>query len=145
MDTTSITVTIVNNDEQLMDAYEVRKEVFVYEQQVPMELEIDEFEAEATHFVLYKDQKPVGAGRLRFVDGYGKVERICVVKSERGTGAGKALMDKIEAFTKEKGINKLKLHAQTHAISFYSNLEYEIVSDEYVEAGIPHRTMTKSL
>jgi predicted GNAT family N-acyltransferase len=138
-------VKIVSNEEQLKDAYLVRKIVFVEEQQVPVEEEIDQYESDAVHFVLYQDSQPTGAGRFRLVDGYGKVERICVLKERRTGGSGKAIMNKIEEYAKQKGINKLKLNAQTHAIPFYSKLNYEVVSEEFLDAGIPHRTMVKKL
>lgn len=70
----------VETKEELQDAYHVRMEVFVDEQNVPPEEEIDEFEKIATHFVMYDQDKPIAASRLRFVDEYGKLERICVVK-----------------------------------------------------------------
>ena len=145
MNKESIVVKIVSNDEQLKDAYAIRKKVFVDEQQVPAEEEIDHLESEATHFVLYQSREPIGAGRLRFVDEYGKVERICVLQDSRTSGAGKAIMDKIESHAKENGVNLLKLNAQTHALPFYSKLGYEIVSDEFFEAGIAHKTMLKHL
>lgn len=138
-------VKIINNPKQLEDAYSVRKFVFVDEQNVPVEEEIDEYEDEATHFVLYQDDAPIGAGRFRDVDGYGKVERICVLKEARKLGAGKAIMEKIEDYAHEKGFHKLKLNAQTHAIPFYTGLGYEVVSDEFLDAGIPHKTMMKSI
>lgn len=136
-------VTIVENERQLEDAFSVRKTVFVEEQQVPIEEEIDQFEEEATHFVLYRDGAAIGAGRFRVVDGYGKVERICVLKEARGSGAGKELMNQIEKFAVDKGLDKLKLNAQTHAIPFYAGLGYEVVSEEFLDAGIPHKTMVK--
>jgi predicted GNAT family N-acyltransferase len=79
------------------------------------------------------------------VDGYGKVERICVLQEARKTGAGKAIMNAIEKYAREKDIHKLKLNAQTHAIPFYAGLGYEIVSEEFMDAGIPHKTMVKEL
>jgi len=140
-----IEVIIVSNDQQLKDAYKVRKKVFVDEQHVPEEEEIDHLESKATHFVLYQEGNPIGAGRLRIVDGYGKVERICVLKESRASGAGKAMMDTIEAYANEQGINLLKLNAQTHALPFYSKLGYEIVSEEFLDAGIPHKSMIKNI
>ena len=79
------------------------------------------------------------------MDGYGKVERICVLKEARKTGSGKALMEGIEAYALRKGIHKLKLNAQTHAIPFYAGLGYEVVSEEFLDAGIPHKTMIKNI
>ena len=137
---------IVQNQQQLEEAFLIRKKVFVEEQNVPLEEEIDQYEEEATHFLLYTNQdQPIGAGRFRVIDEIGKVERICVLTEQRGIGAGKHIMEGIEAYAHEAGINKLKLNAQTHAISFYEKLGYEIVSEEFLDAGIPHRTMVKQL
>lgn len=139
-------VKIVNNEQELADAFEVRKTVFIHEQYVPEEEEIDQFESDSVHFVLYDDNgKAAGAGRFRVLDGIGKVERICVLKENRKTGAGVAVMNKIEEYAKSQGISTLKLNAQTHAIPFYSKLGYETVSEEFLDAGIPHKTMKKSI
>ncbi|WP_223700634.1 GNAT family N-acetyltransferase [Sutcliffiella deserti] len=139
-------VKLVENEQALQDAYSVRKTVFVEEQLVPLEEEIDEFEKEAAHFVLYDQNQAVGAGRFRVLQGIGKVERICVLPSHRvAKGAGRLIMNAIENFAKEKGISTLKLNAQTHAEGFYSKLGYETVSGLFMDAGIPHVTMTKKL
>lgn len=138
-------VKIVENEQELQDSYFVRKTVFVEEQNVSVEEEIDEHEESATHFVLYNSATPIGAGRFRMLDGIGKVERICVLKDYRGTGAGKVVMNGIEQFACNQGIESLKLNAQTHAIPFYSKLGYEVVSEEFLDAGIPHKTMKKTL
>jgi predicted GNAT family N-acyltransferase len=140
-----VTVKIVENQKELEDAYSVRKTVFVEEQAVPLEEEIDAYEEEAKHFIMYQDGSPVGAGRFRLVDGFGKVERICVMKEARNTGAGKAIMNAIEDFALKNDIHKLKLNAQTHAIPFYAGLGYEVVSEEFMDAGIPHKTMVKKI
>jgi predicted GNAT family N-acyltransferase len=136
---------VVENQKELEDAFSIRKTVFVEEQNVPLEEEIDQFEDEAVHFVLYNDDSPIGAGRFRVVDGYGKVERICVLKEARRTGAGNAIMNGIEEHALEQGLHKLKLNAQTQAIPFYARLGYEVVSEEFLDAGIPHKTMMKEM
>ena len=145
MSVNTIEVIIIQNDQQLEEAYSVRRKVFVDEQHVPEEEEIDHLESEATHFLLYYNHEPAGAGRFRVVNDYGKAERICVIKEFRGTGAGKAIMDKVEDYAKSLGLNQLKLNAQTHAIPFYSKLGYDIISEEFLDAGIPHKTMKKDL
>ncbi|WP_078550680.1 GNAT family N-acetyltransferase [Litchfieldia alkalitelluris] len=136
---------IATNENELKDAFAVRREVFVSEQQVPEELEIDEFDDTATHIVLYDNESPVGAGRFRIIDGIGKAERICVLASHRKHGAGRLIMDKIEDAAKEQELHKLKLNAQTHAEPFYLRLGYKTVSDVFMDAGIPHVTMIKEL
>lgn len=139
-------IKVAVNTKQLNDAFYVRRSVFVDEQQVPEEEEIDQYENESIHVVLYDNDQSVGAGRFRNVDGICKVERICVVKSHRKSGAGKLIMTKIEELAREQGFHKLKLNAQTHAESFYQKLGYHTVSDEiFLDAGIPHVTMMKEI
>ncbi|MBY0120990.1 GNAT family N-acetyltransferase [Bacillus sp. S/N-304-OC-R1] len=138
-------VKVTENHQELEDAFSIRKTVFIHEQHVPEEEEIDQYDDTAVHFVQYDGPKPIGAGRFRTIDRVGKVERICVLKEHRKTGAGKQIMKKIEGYAKEHGIEKLKLNAQTHAIPFYSGLGYEIISEEFLDAGIPHRTMQKKI
>lgn len=136
---------LVQHKEELEEAYRIRRTVFVEEQQVPLEEEIDDLESEADHFLLYDGKEPIGAGRFRAVDDYGKVERICILKEKRKSGAGKVIMMGIEQFAKERGFQKLKLNAQSYAIPFYEKLGYQVVSEEFLDAGIPHKTMMKHI
>ncbi|GAA0333853.1 GNAT family N-acetyltransferase [Oceanobacillus oncorhynchi subsp. oncorhynchi] len=132
--------------EELQDVYHIRNEVFVDEQNVPPEEEIDEFDKTATHFIAYAEETPVAAARLRFTeDGYGKLERICVLKSQRGKAIGKKLMQKMEEKITNQDYHLAKLNAQTHAQLFYQKLGYEVTSGEFMDAGIPHVTMIKKL
>jgi predicted GNAT family N-acyltransferase len=140
-----VNVKVVENEIELEDSFSVRRTVFIDEQNVPAEEEIDQHEDECTHFVAYHEGSPIAAGRFRVVDGYGKVERICVLKEARNTGSGKAIMREIEAYALKKDLHKLKLNAQTHAIPFYAGLGYEVVSEEFLDAGIPHKTMIKKI
>ncbi|GGH83935.1 putative GNAT family N-acyltransferase [Pullulanibacillus pueri] len=138
-------IIIVENEQQYQDALTVRKTVFVEEQQVPMELEVDEHEKSAVHFVIYHEKHPVGAGRIRIKGQTAKVERICVLKEARGQNIGLALMQRIEHVALEKGLKTLVLHAQTHAQGFYEKLGYKVTSDLFYDANIPHVEMTKAI
>ncbi|CAH0344516.1 GNAT family N-acetyltransferase [Bacillus sp. CECT 9360] len=139
-------VIIAKTEQERKDAYFVRTKVFIDEQHVPAREEIDQYEQDATHFVLYDDMHyPIGAGRFRMLDGIGKVERICVISSSRQKGAGVLIMKAIEEFAISTDIKKLKLNAQTHAIPFYESLGYLTVSDEFLDAGIPHKMMIKEI
>lgn len=138
-------IKVVSNEKELQEAFSIRKKVFIHEQNVPEEEEIDQFEENSAHFLLYKDGKPAGAGRFRIVDGYGKAERICVLKEHRKGGSGKVIMNKLEEYAKEQGLSIVKLNAQKQAIPFYTRLGYEVISDEFMDAGIPHHTMKKSI
>jgi predicted GNAT family N-acyltransferase len=137
----------VNSAAELKDAYTVRKKVFVEEQQVPPELETDEYENQSEHFVAYSGQDvPVGAGRLRpLSSSEAKVERICVDQSERSKGLGAQIMHVLEKVAKEKEIDTLLLHAQDHAEHFYQQLGYQTISEPFDEAGIIHVKMKKEL
>ncbi len=144
-----VDIRIVQTGREKQDALDVRKFVFIEEQQVPEDLEIDEHDepsAKTVHFVAYVEQIPVGAGRLRtYTDGVGKVERVAVMKNQRGTGLGAQLMRVIEQEAVRQGYKKLKLNAQCHAQRFYEKLGYHPVGEVFDEAGIDHIAMEKEI
>lgn len=133
------------NEKQRNDAFYVRKKVFVEEQNVPIEIELDEYEDFAEHVVLYDDHQPVGAGRFRVISDTGKLERICVLPQYRGKGAGNIILETLEKLAAEKGLKKIKLNAQVQVENFYKKHGYQTVSDIFMDAGIPHVTMEKTL
>ncbi len=142
----TLTVVIANKETDYQNALSVRRTVFVKEQNVPPELEIDAYEKDATHFVAYDDtHTPVGAGRLRVKGTLGKVERICVLQNRRGEQIGNALMIKLEKEAARMGLSGLLLNAQIHAQGFYEKLGYNVTSDLFYEAGIPHVEMQKPI
>lgn len=145
METTIKTIQITN-DEQYGQALAIRKTVFVEEQNVPVELEIDENEQVATHVLAYDSHDtPVATGRIRpYADGGGKMERIAVLKEVRsGQGFGRAIMNKLEEIGRALGYKKFVLEAQTHAEAFYEKLGYKTISEPFWEAGILHVKMEK--
>ncbi|MED0970447.1 GNAT family N-acetyltransferase [Bacillus paramycoides] len=132
----------------LETAFHIRKEVFVKEQGVPLEDEFDTFDRigeECKHILVYYNELPVGTGRIRFVDGIGKLERISILKDYRKYGLGKVIIQALEEIARNKEANKVKLHGQTHAEGFYKKLGYQTSSDVFMEDGIPHILMTKEL
>ncbi|MGN7471637.1 GNAT family N-acetyltransferase [Brevibacillus sp. SAFN-007a] len=139
----------VTSDQAMQDALAVRRAVFIEEQEVPADLEIDEHDRQGSgtlHFVAYNEQEPVGASRLRpYAPGVAKIERVAVLKQERGTGLGRQIMLAMEEAAKELGYDSLKLNAQTHAQRFYEKLGYEPHGDVFHEAGIAHIAMVKAL
>ncbi len=121
---------------------------FVVEQHVDPALEWDEFDEidSVVMFVDYaEDGTPLATGRFREKDGYGKVERICTQKIARGTGSGRRIMEAIESEAKSRGLTTLKLGAQVTAIPFYEKLGYETCSGLFLDAGIEHKEMKKTL
>ncbi|MFQ3543920.1 GNAT family N-acetyltransferase [Halobacillus rhizosphaerae] len=138
-------IELVENDRQKQDAFQVRRLVFIEEQNVPEDREHDEFDETALHLVGYLHEKPVAAARIQFKDDYGKLERICVLKSERGSSYGRQLIQYMEDVISSKSCSKVKLNSQTHAEGFYKLLGYQTISDSFIDAGIPHVTMMKDL
>lgn len=137
-------------------AMAVRYDVFVTEQGVPPDLETDDLDETADHFVAYDGGRPVGAGRLVVepagfagVDGglgpVGHLGRLAVRPQTRGSGLGVALVRAIEQRALERGLHAVALSAQTHAIPFYERLGYLAHGEEFDDAGLPHRWMTREL
>jgi len=133
-------------DSSLYDmACRIRFEVFVYEQGVPEEIEIDEYDASAEHVVAFRDDKPVGCGRIVILDGSAKIGRVAVVKSERGKGVDRKICEELIKIGSEKGVNEFILHSQLTAVDFYRKLGFEAVGGIFKEAGIDHVKMLKKL
>lgn len=120
----------------------VREEVFIREQSVPVTMEWDEFDAVSQHVVAIIDGQPVGTGRL-LPDGH--IGRMAVLRAWRGRGAGSALLRKLIQLARMAGTRRLILHAQLQAIPFYLRHEFQVQGDEFMEAGIAHRQMTRDL
>jgi predicted GNAT family N-acyltransferase len=137
-------------------AFAVRHDVFVTEQGVPAELELDRLDEQADHFVALDDGAPVGAGRLvvepaGFEDTdpalgpVGHLGRLAVRPQARGTGLGIALVRAVEDRAAGRGLRVVVLAAQTHATRFYERLGYTAYGEEFDDAGLPHRWMRRLL
>lgn len=124
----------------------LRRVVFIEEQGVSVEDEVDGRDEEARHLLALWDGQPVGTARLLTEGGVGKIGRVCVLPQARGKHVGQALIrHAVEAFRATPGIGKVKLGAQTHAMGFYAALGFEAVGEVYMDAGIPHRDMVMAL
>ena len=135
-------------DENLRVAFAIRKEVFVKEQGVPLEDEFDQFDTLnglCEHILVHYNEQPVGTGRIRFIDGVGKLERICILEPYRKFGFGKIIIKALEEIAEERGASQVKLHGQTQAEGFYKKLGYRTSSNIFMEDGIPHILMLKEL
>ncbi len=138
----------ITTENDLQVALNIRKSVFIDEQQVPESEEFDQFDTlqeHCQHVLVYHENEPVGTGRVRIVDGTGKLERICILKPYRQYGLGKVIIRELEKIMQEKGITKIKLHGQTQAEGFYKKLGFQTASDEFMEDGILHVLMIKEL
>src|SRR5690625_2291167 len=131
-----LNIHIATTKEQKECVYAIRRKVFVEEQHVPLNLEIDQHEHEAVHFLCLLNNQPVGTSRLRYINHYGKLERICILQQYRGQSYGKQLIKRMEEEIFKQGISIAILHAQTHAKHFYEQLGYQVNSEPFKDAGI---------
>lgn len=124
----------------------LRRIVFIHEQGVSEADEVDDLDGQAIHLLATVDGVPTGTARLIPMGDTGKIGRVCVLKVARGTGLGTALIRQAVAeFRAIKGISRVKLGSQTHAIGFYERLGFVPTGPQYDDAGIPHRDMVLTL
>lgn len=140
----------VTTEEQLQKALDIRVKVFVEEQNVPMEEEMDEYDTispNAHHFLIMDEGVPVATGRLIYYKaGTAKMQRIAVMKDYRTNGYGRVLLLAMEELARELGLEASILDAQCQAEDFYKKLGYEVISTEpFYDAGILHVRMQKKL
>lgn len=143
-------ISYVTTEAQLQEALDIRNQVFVIEQQVPADLEIDQYDVispDAHHVLLYADGQAVATGRLLYYSkDTAKMQRIAVLQSHRSFGYGRVLLLAMEERARELGLTYSLLDAQCQAQKFYEKLGYEVISDEpFYDAGILHVRMRKAL
>lgn len=124
-----------NND--LEDPYYIRRAVFVYEQGFSEEVEFDDNDSDATHYVIYFNSQPVGTARLRIIDNKAKIERVAVLKDQRRKEYGQILISQvIDDVKKNYETSTIWLISQLKAISFYEKLGFNSVGDHIIQDGI---------
>jgi predicted GNAT family N-acyltransferase len=140
-----ITIRAATTTQDIEACFRIREQVFIVEQRVPIDLERDEHDSEALHFIARADGQAVGTARVVLKDNgtSAKIGRVAVCRSNRGFGIGKLLIAAIEATPDLRHVHHFLLDAQTHALQFYARLGYEAYGDEFMDAGIPHRHMRK--
>ncbi len=139
----------VEDNERIARAFAVRRAVFVREQGVPEEEEIDAHDrsdASACHALIALDGRPVAAGRF-FVrpDGAVQIGRMAVLAAYRARGIGRALLDALVDEAQRRGFSRVVLHAQTHARGFYERADFIAHGAEFLDAGILHVEMERAL
>lgn len=127
------------------EAYPIRKAVFIEEQSVPEEMELDEFDPIARHALAYINNICVGTARfiVKPANGVqsGWIGRMAVLANYRKQGMGGQLLSALLELGVSEGIYQFGLHAQLSAIPFYERFGFMALGDIYDEAGIAHRDM----
>ena len=140
----------VTTEEQLQLGLDIRMKVFVEEQKVPAEEEMDEYDvigSNVHHILLIDEGIPVATGRLIYYKSdAAKMQRVAVMKDYRSKGYGRVLLLALEEIARELGLETSILDGQCQAEPFYAKLGYEVISTEpFYDAGILHVRMQKAL
>lgn len=124
------------------EASRIRLKVFVEEQRVPREIEMDDMDGACLHALAWLDGKAVGTGRL-LPDGH--IGRMAVLGESRALGVGGAILERLVDEARRQGRREVILSAQTHAIGFYRRHGFSEEGKVFEEAGIPHQEMRRVL
>ncbi|MER5477900.1 GNAT family N-acetyltransferase [Streptomyces sp. NPDC002734] len=153
----SVVVRVVDDPAGREACFRVRKQVFVVEQGVPENIEYDALDAHAVHVLAVREEDgaALGTGRLLYGEvaakktggdpSVGSLGRLAVLPEARGLGVGVALVRGIEDAARERGLGVVDLGAQVHALGFYERLGYQAYGPVFDDAGIPHRSMRRTL
>ena len=124
------------------EAWAIRKHVFIEEQGVPEEMELDEFDFTALHALAYVNSECIGTARfVTLPRNIGRIGRMAVLPAHRGKGTGGQLLRALLDLGRSQGIKQFELHAQLGAIPFYEQFGFIAQGGIYDEAGISHRDM----
>ncbi len=138
-----ITLKLVETEADMEAAVGVRFRVFVDEQSVPPEIELDEYDAVAAHAIALLDGAAIGAGRMYLEDGAARIGRMAVDQPHRRRGVGGLLLRFLEDEARQQGATEFVLHAQEYVKNFYAAHGYTEHGDTFTEAGILHVEMRK--
>ncbi len=146
----ALRITLVRTLAQMDDALTVRRAVFIAEQGVSEEEEIDSYDGDpavatgAVHVVAYADGGPVATGRLLLdtaTTEHAHIGRVAVLQEHRSRGCGRRVMEALQEEARHRGYPGITLASQLHAIGFYERLGYVARGDLFLDAGIEHRWM----
>lgn len=136
----------ISQTDDLASCLDVRRVVFMEEQNISEADEIDGLDGEALQLLAWIDDQPVGTARVLLSGGQAKIGRVCVLKEARGTGLGAAIITAcVDVARAQPGITTARLGAQVYALTFYEKLGFSAFGPIYDDAGIPHRDMERAL
>ena len=130
---------------EIRAALDLRHEVFVVEQLVPVEEEMDEHDATALHLVAVEDGRVVATARVVLDGDTARVGRVAVARAARRRGIASRLIAASEAHAGERGARRVELAAQTGALALYERAGYTAYGERFMDAGLEHLMMEKRL
>ncbi len=139
-------VVLSSSDREFASCAAIRHEVFVLEQHVPDEEEMDDLDERAIHVLATMEGAPVGTGRLILESAEtARIGRMAVLRDRRRQGIGRAMLERLTEIAVARGVRTLTLAGQLHAIPFYERFGFVAEGGIFLDAGIEHRTMRKQL
>ena len=138
----NLKIEIVKWIDGLSQLKNIREKVFIQEQKVTPQLEWDGIDEKAIHLLVFNDKAAIGCARAIVIKDHMQLARMAVLKEYRGQGIGSALIEKAMTTAKLNQLSAIYISAQCHAIDFYKKFGFEVTSDIYLDAEIPHRDMT---
>ncbi len=138
---TTFHVKQISSDEAKAQAFAIRMRVFVREQRVPVEIELDDDDRRAIHFLAVANGRAVGTARVVIHGKSAKIGRMAVLKTYRRKGIGAALLERAVAAAQRRHARRIYLHAQVAVIGFYEKQGFRCAGPVFDEAGIAHRKM----
>ena len=137
---------LVTGEVELQEAFEVRRQVFVREQDIPEELVFDGHDGEALHVVVKDGKRVISSARIQFLsNNQAKLERMAILKRYRRKGIGREMLLFLDAVWKDKQVQQVIIHAQLEVVPFYKLCGFDELGLPFREAGIKHIKMRKQL
>jgi len=137
---------LVTGDVELQEAFEVRRQVFVREQDISEDLVFDGHDREALHMVVKDEERVIGTARVQFLaDNQAKLERMAILKHYRRKGIGKEMLLFLDTVWKDKQVQQVIIHAQLEVVPFYKLCGFDEFGSPFREADIKHIKMRKQV
>jgi ElaA protein len=136
----------VHAPQHMMHCFAIRRAVFIEEQGVDEELEIDGEDPNCVHFLGELNGQPIATLRIKTIGPTVKIQRVAVLKDYRdGYGVGRGIMEAALNWARDSGYEQAILGAQVTVIGFYEKLGFVTYGDQYEEAYIMHQDMSLEL
>ena len=137
---------LVTSDRELKEAFDVRKEVFVEEQGISEDLELDGYDSEALHMVVKDGERVIGTARVQFLAANeAKIERMAILEPFRCKGVGRRIISFLNEELRNRQVQQVVLHAQYPVAAFYKSCGFVESGSPFWEAGIKHIKMQRRL
>lgn len=137
-----ITTKLFSGKDDIQEALEVRKAVFINEQGISERIERDEYDKVAEHVIVYENGIPLATGRLLREDNQYTIGRVAVLKEHRSKKLGAVVVNALVEKAFKNGASEVQIHAQKWVQGFYEKLGFRVYGDVFVEAGIEHISMS---